>query len=120
MDEDDLLDLFGKAMACAILGKIGPQRSRVLQLIVAVSEAGAESACCSHYFVDIDIYVIQDPRLQQIAALKPKYEAHASLLVCFSRAIIIAITVILSHGIVSVSKRIVCVIIKPPRRHVSA
>lgn len=36
VEEDDLLDLYVKAMACAILGKIGPQRTRVLLLLQKV------------------------------------------------------------------------------------
>lgn len=57
VEEEDLLDLYGKAMACAILGKIGPQRTRVLALLQ------------------------KDPRLNFIGTRKPKYEAHCSLLV---------------------------------------
>ena len=36
VEEDDLLDLYGKSMACAVLGKIGPQRTRVLLLLQKV------------------------------------------------------------------------------------
>lgn len=36
MLQDDLLELLGKAVTCAILGKSGQQRSRVLALLVKV------------------------------------------------------------------------------------
>ena len=34
--QDDLLELLGKAVTCAVLGKVGPQRSRVLGLLYKV------------------------------------------------------------------------------------
>ena len=37
MDADDLLELLGKAVTCAVLGKTGPQRSRVLGLLHKVN-----------------------------------------------------------------------------------
>lgn len=36
MVQDDLLELLGKAVTCAILGKAGQQRSRVLALLMKV------------------------------------------------------------------------------------
>ena len=33
MVQEDLLELLGKAVTCAVLGKAGPQRSRVLGLL---------------------------------------------------------------------------------------
>lgn len=34
--QEDLLELLGKAVTCAILGKAGQQRSRVLGLLIKV------------------------------------------------------------------------------------
>lgn len=34
--QEDLLELLGKAVTCAILGKAGQQRSRVLGLLIMV------------------------------------------------------------------------------------
>lgn len=34
--QEDLLELLGKAVTCAVLGKVGPQRSRVMGLLYKV------------------------------------------------------------------------------------
>ena len=34
--KDDLLQLLGRAITCAVLGKAGPQRSRVLGMLFKV------------------------------------------------------------------------------------
>jgi len=55
IQEQNLLDLLGMAVTCAVLGKAGPQRSRVLGVLY------------------------KDDRLSQLA-LMPKYASHASIL----------------------------------------
>jgi len=42
VDEEDLLDLYGKAVACAVLGKISPHRTRVLLLLQKVPSASED------------------------------------------------------------------------------
>ena len=37
VNQEDLLELLGKAVTCAVLGKAGPQRSRVLGLLYKVT-----------------------------------------------------------------------------------
>ena len=37
VNQEDLLELLGKAVTCAVLGKAGPQRSRVLGLLYKAS-----------------------------------------------------------------------------------
>jgi hypothetical protein len=37
VNQEDLMELLGKAVTCAVLGKSGPQRSRVLGLLYKVS-----------------------------------------------------------------------------------
>ena len=36
VNQEDLMELLGKAVTCAVLGKAGPQRSRVLGLLYKV------------------------------------------------------------------------------------
>ena len=38
VNQEDLLELLGKAVTCAVLGKAGPQRSRVLGLLYKVTK----------------------------------------------------------------------------------
>ena len=45
VNQEDLLELLGKAVTCAVLGKAGPQRSRVLGLLYKVTESLSLSEC---------------------------------------------------------------------------
>lgn len=56
LNQGDLLEFLGKAVTCAVLGKAGPQRSRVLGVL------------------------FKDERLRQLDYL-PKYSSHASVLI---------------------------------------
>ena len=56
LNQGDLLEFLGKAVTCAVLGKAGPQRSRVLGVL------------------------FKDERLRQLDYL-PRYSSHASVLI---------------------------------------
>ena len=51
--QEDLLELLGKAVTCAILGKSGQQRSRVLALLVKVRQhlSLSTTSCTALLFV---------------------------------------------------------------------
>lgn len=57
VEEDDLLDLYGKAVACAVLGKISPQRTRVLLLLQKVIRVIYSSVVRAYFHLPSSVFM---------------------------------------------------------------
>lgn len=78
MLQEDLLELLGKAVTCAILGKAGQQRSRVLGLLIKVRV----NACRLSLIIQVSYmlpFASQDERLSDLDNT-PKYGSHRVVL----------------------------------------
>lgn len=97
VDQGDLLELLGKAVTCAVLGKAGPQRSRVLAVLYKVCShervyvhmhmgvcirCVCASVCnmyCLYSFDPKSMIFWQDERLASLEQL-PQFASHPAIL----------------------------------------
>lgn len=79
IDEEDILQLLGKAVTCVILGKISMQRSRILSMLIndpRIHELEALDGYKTHYFLLSKIYKQQIVRENDLMEFESTLDIH--------------------------------------------